>query len=226
MSTALIVVLCILTGFIIYSRGISERQKPYVHVSFPHSAPLFWQFEERSTMFPAPAGGIQGYNWLTEVVVPFDAYNDRLNVDRLRLLDVQLFLDMNGFVKPGELLEVTNLDDGSVKLLMGYTPSRALADGESVTVILTYRSLTMHDNLVPFTALRTDPDNGGHYILLVRRTESFWGRRHIAERVDVQFLDPSVVAGYANIDPGLQGLPIIIHSQHPIYEGANVRIFD
>ena len=124
-------------------------------------------------MFPAPDGDIQGYSWLTEVVVPFDAYNDRLAADLLSLLDVQLFLDMNGFVKPGELLEATNLDDGSVKLLMGYTPSRSLADGESLTVILTYRSLTMLDNLVPLTALHTDPDNGGHYVLLVRRFDSF-----------------------------------------------------
>ena len=221
-TIAIVIILCVLAAITIYSRGFAERAKPLVQISFPLTGALLWEYEMRSNMLPIQAGG---FNWVVDVILPHAAFRDYLEFEQLNRLEVNLTLDGAGFAKSATLLEVETLEGGSARLLIGYVPHAHVQYREGVLVALTYRSPHQLDNLVPQMAVHQD-QNGGHYVFVVRREEGFWGRRHIAERIDVQFLSPPTIGGLANITPNLQGEPVVFVSEAPLYDGADVRIFD
>jgi hypothetical protein len=225
--TSLVVFLVVgLTGSFVIHRIVIERSKPMVHIAFPQKGVLFWQHEIRSTMLSvAYMGGVDGFDWVVDVILHVDVFQDYSGTEELRALEIDLTLDVNGFAKHGWLLEVEPLSDGSARLLIGYIPHRTIVDGDGVLVSFTYRSTEQFDNLVPYIAVHNDP-SGLHYIFVVHRQSNFLSRRYIAYRVDVQLQTPAFIGDLVNISPDMHGKPIIIMSEGPLYDGIDVRIFD
>ena len=215
-----------LTASFVIHRWVMERSKPMVHIAFPQTGVQFWQHEIRSTMLSvAYMGGVDGFDWVVDVILPVEVFQDYLGTEELRALEIDLTLDINGFAKHGWLLEVEPLSDGSARLWIGYIPHRTIVDGDGVLVSLTYRSTEQFDNLVPYNAVHNDSE-GLQYIFIVHRQSNFLSRRYIAYRVDVQLLTPTFIGDLVNISPDMQGKPIVIMSENPLYDGIDVRIFD
>ena len=216
----------------VYSRGFAERQKPFVHISFPHEGTFFWDFETRSTMRSANDDEAErGHAWLTEIIVPFEAFGDYVNA--IAAVDVELNLDLSGNFRPARIAYRSIFENGDILYIFSYQPDfrvgiNTVVDGEGVTVRISHRGQQVFDNLLPFSAIHQDPFTGNQYVFVVRRRDGAWGREYIVERVDIEicvFLPR--FAHLANIMlPNFVGQPIVIHSEATLFCGAGVRIFD
>jgi len=211
-----------------YSRTAAEQQKTLIELALPQSATLQWNYETRSTMRPASEEERDrgnGVGWVTEVLVPFEAYSGHMG--EIVGSAATLTLDGSDEPSPAQNLLRSNLDNGDVLMVLGYTGSTQPVAGGGVTVGIEHVGLTEFSNLIPPEAIHRDSHTGEHYLFTVRHGNGAWGREYYVQRESVTFGVPSRVGDLAFVlTPNLAGTPVVVWSEASLSINSPVRFSD
>ena len=234
-SISILFIAAILLSAIVYSRGISARQLPFVHIAFHTSDSFFWEYNANVLLEEASDEFRDRGNWMLHITLPRAVFADYL--DEMPSIIANTTSENFGAPEPAEVVLVQPINDDYYLITLAYTsPVRTarfragrihgqetwVGERHSVNI----RSAVPADmsNLLPETAVHYDADTGRHYILSVSREDGIFGRRHIAMRHYVEI--ERSLRGMASLVDMPTTSPIIVQSGQPIHGGTAVRIFD
>ena len=226
-----IVFIIVLVASTIYSRGFAERQKPLVQLTAFESRVVTWVYESHGTVELADEEFQDRFEWmLVDVIVPREAYiYDMDDFMMVRGWPVEFKLDSVGYNWSGTIV-MRGETDGDINLTIGFNRMRVdPALGEGARVFLEFE---LHPSttqfLLPDYAIHVDPFTKELYIYLVSRQDGIWGREFVVTRQNVQLGIPGRIGFMTNIffiGSEYAGLPIVVSSDKPLYDGAVVRLF-
>ena len=218
-----------LTASTVYSRGFAERQKPFVSVVASESRVLSWEIELAGVAERASEEFQDRAEWMTRVKVLREDYEQYMSeFITARNWPAEVIIDGAGWRWPAIVIQRENTEEG-VYITIGYnTIGLPPSEGEGARVFLGFEMDNM-PTMLPEAALHYDIFTNSYYVYVVVRRDGFWGREFVAQRENVIIGLPYRVGDLMNVfstSGMIEGRPVVVSSDRPLYDGALVRLFD